>query len=80
MAGCTCKTPMAGCLRCNVWGPDPAPPEQTGAQAQRQQTRRNGQYRKMDPCPQCGKRRAVEPCYTLDADGSVPNDCAFAGE
>jgi transcription elongation factor Elf1 len=30
---------------------------------QRQATRNGGKYAPLPPCPRCGKRKCVEPCY-----------------
>lgn len=51
----------------------------TEQQEQRNRARKGGQYAKMDPCPRCGKRRAVGPAYRKDEGGDVRNDSAWAG-
>lgn len=48
-------------------------------QEQRQQTRANGRYAKMTPCPRCRRRKALAPAYTHDNGGPLPNTCMFAG-
>lgn len=51
----------------------------TESQEQRGRTRKGGQFSQMDPCPCCGKRRALEPAYTVADGGRVRDDFTFAG-
>jgi hypothetical protein len=51
----------------------------TPHQEQRQQARDGGRYQKMVPCPRCGKRRALEPGYTVQEGGLLPSTSKWAG-
>lgn len=48
-------------------------------QEQRQTVRDRGRYAKMTPCPRCGKRRALEPAYTVRDGGTVRDDSPWGG-
>jgi len=49
------------------------------SQEQRSQTRKAGRFVSMDACPCCGKRRALEPAYSVSDGGRVRDDFEFAG-